>query len=318
MSNLERAHRLLSHGRPELAVAELESGVAAGQGRSALELGIWFLEGRHVTRDLTRSRNYFRRSAELGERDAETITISFLALGVGGESDWPGALKRLRRFSATDELASDQIKLIEAMDLTEAGNPQQAASGRDLSAQPEVRSFDRLFTSAECSYLIERARSLLQPSVIVDPKTGQLRPHPVRTSEGAVFPWVSEDLVIHALNRRIAAASGTDVGAGEPLQVLRYSPGQQYHPHLDALPFGDNQRIYTMLVYLNDGYGGGETHFTRTGLTFAGRTGDALLFRNSTPSGEPDEMTQHAGLPVVRGEKYLASRWIRERPLARS
>jgi prolyl 4-hydroxylase len=318
MSNVERAHRLLSDGRPDLAVAELESGVAAGQGRSALELGIWFLEGRHVTRDLTRSRDYFRQSAELGEPAAETITISFLALGVGGDADWPGALERLRRFSATDDLASEQIKLIEAMDLTEAGNPQQAASARDLSAQTEVRSFDRFFTSAECSYLIERARVLLQPSVIVDPKTGQLRPHPVRTSEGAVFPWVSEDLVIHALNRRIAAASGTDVGAGEPLQVLRYSPGQQYHPHLDALPFGDNQRIYTMLVYLNDGYGGGETHFTRTGLTFAGRTGDALLFRNSTLSGEPDEMTQHAGLPVVRGEKYLASRWIRERPLARS
>jgi FOG: TPR repeat, SEL1 subfamily len=318
MSNVERAHRLLSSGRPEQAIAELEAGVAAGVSGSALELGIWFLEGRHVQRDLARSRDYFRQSADLGDRTGQAITISFLALGVGGSPDWSDALLRLRRLSATDELASEQVDLIDAMNLTDAGNPRQALPGQEISAQPEVRSFESFFTSAECSYLIGRARSLLQPSVIVDPNTGQLRPHPIRTSEGATFPWVSEDLVIHALNRRIAAASGTDVGAGEPLQVLRYSPGQQYRPHLDALPFGDNQRIYTMLVYLNDGYGGGETQFTRTGVTFAGQRGDALLFRNSTPSGEPDEMTQHAGLPVVRGEKYVASRWIRERPLPRS
>jgi prolyl 4-hydroxylase len=133
-----------------------------------------------------------------------------------------------------------------------------------------------------------------------------------------MFPWVSEDLVIHALNRRIAITSGTDVFAGEPLQVLRYSPGQQYRPHLDALPTGDNQRILTMLVYLNEDYEGGETHFTRTGLRFAGSAGDALLFRNATSDGLPDEMAQHAGLPVVRGEKYLASRWIRQRPFPRS
>lgn len=299
-------------------MATLDSAAAQGDARSAFELGVWFLEGRHIARDLKRSRDYFHRSAELGEAVGETIYTSFLALGVGGTPDWAGALARLRKLSAADDLAAQQVALVEAMDLTDAGDPSQSLPGLELSAAPQAHSFEGFFTPAECSYLIARSLPLLQPSVVVDPQTGQLRPHPVRTSEGAMFPWASEDLVIHALNRRIAAASGTDVAAAEPLQVLRYSPGQQYHPHLDALPFGDNQRIYTMLVYLNDGYGGGETQFTRTGLTFAGRAGDALLFRNSTPSGEPDEMTQHAGLPVVRGEKYLASRWIRERPLPRS
>jgi len=162
---------------------------------------------------------------------------------------------------------------------------------------------------------VQTAEPLLQQSVVVDPATGVLRPHPVRTSDGASFPWASEDLVISALNRRIAAASGTDVKCGEPLQVLRYRPGQEYRPHFDALPSNENQRVLTMLVYLNSGYSGGETSFTRAGLTVAGRMGDALLFRNARPGGSPDLNAEHAGLPVSSGEKYLASRWIRERPM---
>jgi prolyl 4-hydroxylase len=130
-----------------------------------------------------------------------------------------------------------------------------------------------------------------------------------------MFPWVSEDMVVSALNRRIAAASNTDRRCGEPLQVLRYRPGQEYRPHLDALPSRENQRVLTMLVYLNDRYSGGETCFTATGLKFSGAPGDALLFRNATPDGSPDPASQHAGLPVHEGEKYLASRWIRQHPI---
>jgi prolyl 4-hydroxylase len=69
----------------------------------------------------------------------------------------------------------------------------------------------------------------------------------------------------------------------------------------------------TALVYLNDDYEGGETCFIKTGLTVKGRKGDALLFRNATPDRALDPMTEHAGLPVTRGVKLLASRWIRER-----
>ncbi|WP_331040153.1 2OG-Fe(II) oxygenase [Allosphingosinicella sp.] len=124
-----------------------------------------------------------------------------------------------------------------------------------------------------------------------------------------------ENPAVHALNRRLAAASGTQVTQGEPLQILRYSPGQEYKAHVDALPVGTNQRILTMLVYLNEDYAGGETKFLETGLGFKGRTGDALLFRNASADGRPDPMARHAGLPVTRGQKLIASRWIRAKPL---
>jgi prolyl 4-hydroxylase len=69
-----------------------------------------------------------------------------------------------------------------------------------------------------------------------------------------------------------------------------------------------------VLVYLNQGYAGGETEFELAGLTFAGGEGDALLFRNVDDSGQPDPATRHAGLPVTSGTKWLATRWIRQRP----
>jgi prolyl 4-hydroxylase len=42
--------------------------------------------------------------------------------------------------------------------------------------------------------------------------------------------------------------------------------------------------------------------------------GDALLFRNADADGRPDPLALHSGLPVTRGVKYLASRWIRAEP----
>lgn len=315
MTNVENAYRLLKAGGLRQAIIFLERAAAGDDPASLLELAVWYLEGRHVRRDLAKSREYFRRAGELGEITAERVYICFLANGVGGEAHWQAAKDRLRKLAETDPKAAQQIGLVDAMALDEHGYPHTRPIGRQLSTSPEVWAFDRFASPAECLYLIETAKPLLQQSVVVDPGTGQSRPHPIRTSEGAVFPWVSADLVITALNQRIAATSRSEAECGEPLQILRYRPGQEYRPHLDALPTGENQRVLTMLVCLNEGYEGGETFFTQTGLKFAGKEGDGLLFRNARSGGFPDPNAQHAGLPVVSGEKFIASRWIRERPM---
>ena len=99
------------------------------------------------------------------------------------------------------------------------------------------------------------------------------------------FPLVFESPAIHALCRRLAAASETHVKQGEPLQVLRYRPGQEYRPHFDAIGDEDNQRVLTFLVYLNEDYEGGETEFIATGFKVKGKKGDGLLFRNADAVG---------------------------------
>jgi len=315
VTEVELAYRSLNAGDARQAIARLEAAAAAGDRASLIELGVWNLDGRHIPRDLRQSRECFRQAGELGDTTAEHVYICFLANGVGGEADWQAANRHLRKLATTDAMAARQIELVEAMALDAGGFPMVKPVGRQLSTSPAVWTFDCFASRAECLYLIDTAEPLFAQSSVVDPNTGKLRPHPVRTSDGAMFPWASEDLVISALNRRIAAASNTEAEFGEPLQILRYMPGQEYRPHLDALPNASNQRILTMLVYLNDGYSGGETFFTRTGLKIAGSTGDGLLFRNTGPGGHSDHNAEHAGLPVIRGEKFIASRWIREQPV---
>jgi prolyl 4-hydroxylase len=295
-------------------VEQLRAAADAGDAAAALKLATLELEGQLIPRDLVAARRHFQRAGELGSDVGQNVFIAFLANGIGGEPDWAGAVDLLRTM-AGDPRAARQLELLAGMELTDTGFPVRVAQGDMLCERPQAWTFSKLFSAAECAYLIDAADPLLQPSVIVDPSTGQLRPHPVRTSDGAAFPWALEDLVISALNRRIAAATRTDLSQGEPLQVLRYAPGPEYRPHFDALPAGANQRVLTMLVYLNEGYAGGETAFTRQGTTFAGRTGDALLFRNALDDGSPDIESQHAGLPVRAGEKFIATRWIREKPL---
>ncbi|MDB5439145.1 MAG: hypothetical protein JWM33_1572, partial [Caulobacteraceae bacterium] len=83
-----------------------------------------------------------------------------------------------------------------------------------------------------------------------------------------------------------------------------------------ASPLGNyGQRLMTLLVYLNEAYEGGETDFPLLNFKFRGKTGEALLWRNTTDDRELHQMSLHAGLPPSSGEKWVISQWIREFPL---
>jgi prolyl 4-hydroxylase len=307
---IDRVDRLLGERRFEEAARLLLAAAGAGETAAIAELAHWRIVGNLVRRDLPEARRLLAVAASRGDEGPALLHASFLAAGVGGPDDWPGALAALRALAGRAPRAKAQLDLIEAMALGDDGFPARPAERQSLDA-PGAACARHFLSEAECDYLRSAAEPGLQPSVVVDPASRQLVPHPIRKSDGAVFGVYAEDLVVNALNRRMAALSGTRLDQGEPLQVLRYRPGGEYKPHLDALPAEANQRILTVLVYLSEDYEGGETRFPNTGLSFRGRTGDALLFRNAHPDGRPDPLSLHAGLPVVSGTKYLASRWIR-------
>lgn len=272
------------------------------------------LSGAGGKRDLTEARSLFAQAAAAGRRDAAVIFTNFVAAGIGGPRDWAAALKFLESLASSGRRSQRELETVRAMALTPDGDAAEAPRGKRLCEAPEIVHFPALLTPAECAYLIEAAGPMLQPSVVVDAATGRQQRDPVRSSDGAGFTWPLETLPIHALNRRIAAASGTAPEQGEPLQVLRYRPGDEYRTHFDAIPGFANQRILTMLVWLNDNFDGGETEFPTPKLSLRFPAGDAILFRNVGPDGRRDPAAAHAGLPVTRGEKLIASRWIRERP----
>ena len=191
-----------------------------------------------------------------------------------------------------------------------------------LSERPRVRRVDGLLTREECDYVIGVAAPQLHPSSVTNPETGAAMQHPERTSNDALLVPYESDIVIHAINLRLAAAAGLPSENGELLSVLRYERGQEYRPHVDF--FGERneeaaqfetagQRIRTLLVYLNDDYEGGATNFIRGGFSVRGRAGDAVLFDNVGDDGKGDPSSLHAGLPVTSGAKWIISKWFRER-----
>jgi prolyl 4-hydroxylase len=305
VEGLVRASRFAEAARLLISLAE------AADPSALSELARWRIAGNLIRRDLPDARALLGKAAAKGDHDAGLLHASFLASGVGGAPDWPAAFAEIVRLAPKKGKGRTQLDLLRKMDLDAEGFPARPPETRALSESPWAVACESFLTEPECAYLKAALEPELQPSMVVDPASGRMVPHPIRTSDGAIFGVFSEDLVVSAINRRIAALSGTRLAQGEPLQLLRYRPGAEYRAHMDALPSEPNQRVMTALVYLSDDYEGGETRFLRTGLDFRGRAGDALLFRNARADGSPDPMSLHAGLPVTKGVKYVASRWIR-------
>ena len=106
----------------------------------------------------------------------------------------------------------------------------------------------------------------------------------------------------------------------EPISVIKYKKGQQFEPHMDA--FGDDKlnayspqagnRIATAILYLNDVQHGGETDFPNMKITIPAKKGRVVLFSNChMGTTQPLELSMHAGLPVIRGEKTAVNLWFR-------
>lgn len=309
----DRVHALCAQGQLRPAYQLLQQAAASSNAEALFTLALWRVEGGLIQRDLPLARRLLSEAADAGHSDAGLYHAYFLASGVGGSPDWSEALRRLRELAAANPIAAAQLALLDKMRLGVDGTPADLGQGRPLSITPHVSLFHKLLSADEVAYIQGAATEYLQPSMIVDPRTGKLMHHPIRRSDDATFGVFNEDLVISAINRRIAAISGTSPDQGEPLIVLRYTRGGEYRAHSDALPGTDNQRIATVILYLNTDYRGGETRFVETGLTVRGQVGDALLFRNVTPDGRPDPLSRHAGLPIEEGVKWIATRWIRAR-----
>jgi prolyl 4-hydroxylase len=188
--------------------------------------------------------------------------------------------------------------------------------------RPAVALLEGVLDARECDALIELARPRLRPSTVVDPLTGANREAAHRNSEGMFFA-PGETPLIDALDRRLSGLMRMPVENGEGLQVLRYGPGTQSTPHFDFLvPSNDanraslarsGQRVSTLIVYLNDVRAGGETVFPELGLAVSPRKGHGLYFEYANARGELDGRSAHAGAPVVEGEKWAVTKWMRER-----
>jgi prolyl 4-hydroxylase len=193
-----------------------------------------------------------------------------------------------------------------------------------VRAEPlRMAVLDGVIDANECEELIALARPRLKPSTIVDPATGRDTVSGLRASYGMFFRPLENPLV-ERLDRRMAALMNLPVAHGEGLQVLHYPEGAGSAPHFDFLVPSNaanlasiarsGQRVSTLVTYLNDVPEGGETAFPAVGWTVAPRRGHAVYFQHCDASGEVDHASLHASQTVLRGEKWVATKWMRSRP----
>jgi prolyl 4-hydroxylase len=206
---------------------------------------------------------------------------------------------------------------LNATSLIEAGDRRVQVIANLL--YPRVILFGGLLSEAECQALILAATPRLKRSTVVHSVTGADQTHDARTSEGASFTR-GETPLCRTLDARISALLDWPIEFGEGLQVLRYAVGAEYKPHYDYFDPADagntaqlargGQRVATLVMYLNTPESGGATTFPDARFEAGAIQGNAVFFSYDRP--HPMTGTLHGGAPVHAGEKWIATKWLRE------
>jgi prolyl 4-hydroxylase len=185
---------------------------------------------------------------------------------------------------------------------------------------PRLVVLGGFLSDAECDELVASATPRMTRSETVVYATGGSEVHAARTSRGMFFGR-GETALCERIEQRIATLLNWPVEHGEGLQVLQYEPGAEYKPHHDyfdpaqpgmaSVLARGGQRVGTFLMYLNSPTRGGATVFPDAGVEVAPIKGHAVFFSYDRPHAVT--RTLHGGAPVLEGEKWVATKWLRER-----
>lgn len=177
--------------------------------------------------------------------------------------------------------------------------------------QPLINTVEALFSPSECAAIIASVPDSEWLAATINGQQGRVVERTIRDSSTAVL---RDERLAETLYERVRArvpqrmivevfSTGTrvamaPVGVFLPLRVYRYEVGQRFGLHHDQPYLREDgaRSLLTLLVYLNDDFGGGETDFPEQRQRITPRTGDALWFQH---------MLLHAGLAVRDGAKYV-------------
>jgi prolyl 4-hydroxylase len=184
---------------------------------------------------------------------------------------------------------------------------------------PNIVVIGNFLSDEECDGLIEGAKPRLARSLTVATQTGGEELNADRTSNG-MFYARSENELVARIERRLAQLTRWPLDNGEGLQILHYRPGAEYKPHYDYFEPSEpgtptilkrgGQRVATIIMYLHEPSKGGGTVFPDVNLEVAPKRGHAVFF--SYNRAHPASKSLHGGAPVIEGEKWIATKWLRE------
>ncbi|MGB5255772.1 MAG: 2OG-Fe(II) oxygenase [Woeseiaceae bacterium] len=224
--------------------------------------------------------------------------------------------------SAAPAIASAPLQIDTALPLYPA--PQEAEH-TTISKDPGIKLFDNVLTVVDCAHLMMLSLPSLRRAHVIDPEGGRDgQVSDIRTSMSTYLPFAVVDFIARYIELKIVGATGEQLETSEPMSILRYAPGEYYRPHVDyfnpklktsrELLEDGGQRTASAVTYLAAPAAGGGTRFPNLNLSVPAVTGSTLWFRNCHADGRIDERSLHAGDTVDDGEKWVVTKWFRERP----
>lgn len=160
-----------------------------------------------------------------------------------------------------------------------------------------VNEYLNFLTEEECNLLIAMGESgSLNPGRLSNGKLGYRK---------AQVRWFESNTFISKIKEKVSELSNTNLEQQERFHFVKYAINGEYKPHYDG-----KDRCKTALIYLNDGFKGGETYFPNIDRKIKPEIGKLIIWDNIDANGDNDKDSFHAGLPVEFGTKYIAVIWI--------
>ena len=178
----------------------------------------------------------------------------------------------------------------------------------------EMYVIDNFLTKEQCDGLIRVIHTNLEQSTTLGDYDERVT-NDFRTSR--TYNDTLNNEVMKHLDKKISDTIGIPLCYSEPVQGQVYDVGQQFKPHYDYFyethKFYDNQRTWTFMIYLNEVEEGGHTRFIKLGKSFKPKIGKAVIWNNLYKDGTPNPNTEHAGEPVIKGNKAIITKWFHEK-----
>ena len=177
--------------------------------------------------------------------------------------------------------------------------------------EPLIVVLGNVLSNEECDELIRLSKDKMKRS-----KIGTTREVNEQRTSRSSFIEESENAIVARVEKRISSVMNIPIEHGEGLQILQYTPDQEYKAHYDFFSstskVANNNRISTLVMYLNDVEEGGETFFPKLNFTVTPKKGMAVYFEYFYNDPALNELTFHGGAPVITGEKWVATQWMRK------
>jgi 2OG-Fe(II) oxygenase superfamily len=192
------------------------------------------------------------------------------------------------------------------------------------SPAAKIWVIENFITPEECQILYDHGKPRLRRATVAG-EDGRSLVSESRKAQQASYNLVDNNPndPLRGLKERVLSITNHHAGydlqpdGQEDFTIIQYNKADEYVPHCDGncdgSPYKLGGRVATAVMYCQAATKGGGTTFTKADVYVKPKPGMATFFSYKGPDGMmEDGFTEHSGCPVLEGEKWITTAWMRE------